>query len=137
MAQFLETEEKISELELTQFSEELELKLPEAYKLHILENNGGYPENEYFKNIHVHYFYAIKKGEYPLEEKISNLKDVLPINYFPFTSDEGGNQVCISLNEEDYGKVYFCPMDMGEVKPEFLANSFTEFLEGLSEDDDY
>ena len=80
------------------------------------------------------HFNPIKYGNYTLEENIEDFKELLLEGFLPFIYDWGGNPVCIDLKN---GKVYFCPMDMGDVKPEFLANSFKEFMDGLTEDCDY
>lgn len=139
MSKFIETEEKISKSELNEFINEYKLNLPKDYCEHILKHNGGAPVAEFFNSLQISYFYAIKYGEEDetLESTIDMIQDVLPKNYFPFAYDGGGNQFCISLNDNNFGKIYYCPMDMGDIEPEFLINSFTEFLDNLSEDDDY
>ena len=138
MNDFYLTEEKIKSEDLVAFQELFKLSLPEAYKKHILEFNGGSPEKSYFKGVNIAYFNPIKFGNDPLEDNIKDLKDVLPDGYLPFAYDPGGNQICLDLNEDgNYGKVYYVPMDMGEIKPEFLADSFEEFLNGLTLEDNY
>jgi len=64
--------------------------------------------------------------------------DVLPLNYLPIAYDGGDNQICININKgKEYGFIYYLPLDMGEIEPEFLAKSLTEFIEGLSDDEDW
>lgn len=100
--------------------------------------NGGAPEKEYFKGVTIAHFNPIKNGRITLGNQIKSLKDFLPVGYLPFAYDPGGNQICMDLNEGvSYGKVYYLPMDMGGIGPEFLANSFEEFLDGLSLNNDY
>ncbi|WP_299519823.1 SMI1/KNR4 family protein [Winogradskyella sp.] len=138
MINFNLTKEKIKSEDLIAFEQELELSLPETYKAHMLQFNGGAPEKEYFKGVSVAHFNPIKNGRRTLEDVIKSLKDILPINYLPFAYDPGGNQICMDLNDgENYGKVYYVPMDMGDTNPEFLADSFTEFVNGLSLENSY
>lgn len=70
--------------------------------------------------------------ELSLESVYQNQKDLFFHSYIPFTDDPGGWQFIISLKEPDYGKVYFCEMDLE--LPEsltLLANNFEEFINGL------
>ncbi|KAB1158919.1 SMI1/KNR4 family protein [Tenacibaculum aiptasiae] len=135
---FIDTEKRITIKELDLFTESFNLNLPEEYKKHILKYNGGYPEDNYFQGKGINYFHSIKYGEYgSLEDTLKRISDVLPDNFFPFAYDEGGNQFCISLRKEDYGKIYFCPMDMGEVVPELLVSSFEDFMSQLTDNEDY
>lgn len=128
------TKKNITLLELENFQNEIGVLLPESYKKHILKYNGGFPsdnliiteEDEYIIDL----FYSIKYGNNNIEKLIEVLKDNLPTNYFPFAESSGGNPFCIDLSSE---KIYYCPMDMGEVIPEFVADSFQDLLDGLHE----
>ncbi|REH56255.1 SUKH superfamily protein [Tenacibaculum gallaicum] len=138
MISFILTEKNIISEDLVAFEEKFKFTLPETYKTHMLKFNGGAPDKDYFQGVNVAHFNPIKNGDDTLEENIKDLKDFLPIGYLPFAYDPGGNQICMDLNEgENYGKIYYLPMDMGEIEPELLADSFEEFLNGLSEDNDY
>ena len=133
MINFNLTEERIERGDLLTLEQTLEYPLPEAYKVHVLKFNGGTPSKKYFKGKSIAFFNSIKNGEDTLEENIIALKDLLPKGYIPFAYDAGGNQICMDLREgENYGKIYYLPMDMGDIDPEFLANSFEEFMSGLS-----
>ena len=129
---FRNSEQKLTIQELSEFEKEFKLKLPESYKKIMLENNGGSPEKEYFQGGSV-YLDNIKYGKYPLEKSIKILNDVLPKGFFPF-ADYIGQSLCIDLNEDGYGKIYFFD-ETGEI--ELVANSFDEFMEELSDDNDY
>lgn len=73
-----------------------------------------------------------------MEKSYENLKSALPPYFMNFAHDGGGNPFCLCLEKgTDYGKVYFCAMDEGEVEPELLADSFQEFMDGLEEDPDF
>ncbi|RBW59435.1 hypothetical protein DS884_06765 [Tenacibaculum sp. E3R01] len=138
MISFILTEKNIKSEDLVVFEKKFKLNLPETYKMHMLKFNGGAPDKDYFKGVNIAHFNPIKNGDDTLEDQIESLKDLLPLGYLSFAYDPGGNQICMDLNEgKDYGKVYYLPMDMGDIEPEFLSNSFEDFLSGLSEDDDY
>lgn len=52
---------------------------------------------------------------------------------FPFADDAGGNIICMSLNKEDYGTIYFADHELEEKETGYLvmskiALSFTDFL---------
>lgn len=139
MDNFILTEQKITISELATFEQETGLNLPESYKKHILKYNGGSPEEkDYFQEKIIAHFYPIRYGKYTLEKSYKMMKDSLPQYFLNFAYDPGGNPFCLNLkNGIDYGKVYYCAMDEGEVIPEFMANSFQEFMNGLEEDPDY
>ncbi len=131
---FKNTEKKITQEDLNLFLLEKDLTLPNSYKSYILKNNGGKPEKEFISGIKIHYFHPIKYGKYSLEEVLIDFKDVLPKGFFPFADDGGGNPLCISTNEEDFGKIYIYFTDDGQI--DFLASSFEELINGLTENDD-
>lgn len=136
---FLYSKQKLTIEELIFFEKEINLKLPQDYKKLILEYNGGTPEKEYFRGKWV-IFDSIKYGKNPIEDNLKSFKSILPKKLYPFGHDPGGWLFCLDLNEgEDYGKVYFYRMDenTAEDSKEFLANSFQEFLENLSDNEDY
>ena len=133
MTKFTLVKQELTKEEIGTFQEEINLKLPESYIEHMLKFNGGAPDNKYFNSGYgIAHFNAIKYGKYPLEKIVKDSKDYLPEKYFPFAYDAGDNDFCIDLSEENYGKVYFIHGDEPD-DPEFLANSFEEFLEGLTD----
>ena len=139
MNNFILTEQGVTTLDVSNLEFEIGIILPEKYKEHILKFNGGCPnEKDCFKGKVIAHFYPIKYGKSPLEKTYDRIKDLLPNKFLNFAYDGGGNPFCFNLNDGiNYGKIYYCPMDMGEVEPEFLANSFEEFMNGLTEDCDY
>jgi len=81
------------------------------------------------------YFSSIKYGKYPIEESFKILNDVLPKGFLSFANEGGGWLFCFDLNEgKNYGKIYLFQSD-GEYY--LLANSFEEFMEELSDNEDY
>ena len=120
---------------------ELELKykviLPNDYKDYMLEMNGLFSKKTlYFKpeiwgeDIEFFYVLPIKYGSDIFER--ANLKDEFfdfPENHITIGVTYTGN-ISMSLKESEYGSIYVFYSD-GEMHK--LANSFTEFLEGLKE----
>ncbi len=132
MIKFKNSKPKLTAQDVVDFENEFELKLPDSYKSHILKYNGGFPEDDlYFKNYPIDSFRPIKHGNRTVEQTIESLKFFLPEKALPFCYSTSG-YLYISLIEESYGEIYAIFSD-GE--PEFLSNSFKEFMEGLSEDE--
>lgn len=134
---FSYSEKNVSLEDINEFQQNYNIKLPESYKQHILINNGGIPKKDFLKEkeITVSCFYSIKYGENKIEDIIKNLQvleDVLPKNLFPFANDLGGNDFCISLEENNFGKIYIWYHDTGGEK-KFIADSFQEFMNDLVE----
>ena len=132
---FYKTENSISLNDIIEFEKSYNLKLPEEYINHILQENGGYPEKDECEDCVIASFYSIKYGRNNVAEVIHNLQtieNVLPKDLFPFAYDQGGNDFCISLAKEDYGKIYIWYHDTGGEK-KFLANSFDDFMSKLVE----
>lgn len=144
--------------DIKNFEKEHSLKLPNDYVEFILEFNGGNPWPDTFK----YEYKNTKKIEYiiigdfntfpyldlPNEEYNNISKGWIGIAY------DGQDYICISLNEEDYGKIYITDYfintekllqlekDLQDknskadilLKPlehMLLANSFTEFINGF------
>lgn len=138
MNKFVSTEQNITLHDITVFEENLGYKFPESYKKHIMQHNGGKPEKDYIQGLRVSYFNPIKYGDDTLEDNIEDFKDLLPTGFLPFTTDWGGNPICISLKlGNNYGKIYYCPMDIDEIVPKLISNSFQEFINGLEENSVY
>jgi len=136
MLNFKDKEQSITSDELDSILSDVNLS--EGYKTHIVNNNGGKPNLEFFKGIRIHYFHAIKYGDYTVEEILEDLEGIIPNSFFPIANDEGGNEICISLNENDYGKIYMWYRGMdGDNETKLLANSFKYFLNGLDTNEDY
>lgn len=126
---------------------ELGITLPDSFIDHYLVYNGGIPSKPYFYSEEedaetaIQIFSPIKYGFKDLDLRTVEQKYVLfkeksnvMCRYLPFANDYGSNQICINL---DNGKVYIVYMDIGELDQkcfQFLANDFSEFLNGLSEE---
>ncbi len=119
---------EVEEIEL-----ELGVKFPSDYKDFMLVYNGGSSASTgvyfggYDDGVRFSSFLPLKYGDDTLEESYLESRDVLPENLTPI-GYTGTGFLAMSLGENDYGSVYVYYSD---VEPEFLATSFTEFLNGL------
>ena len=136
---FILTETPIVSDDFIVFEDKNGLILPDEYKNHLLNHNGGVPENQYFNGVEIACFNSLKYGESTLiQDALDMMKDVLPDKFLPIAYDAGDNQICLNLNEGDeYGYVYYLPMDMGDIEPEFMAKSLTDVLSNLTQENDW
>ena len=153
-------------------------KLPDDYKIFLLEyGNSIFSENIFFKpkkfsseyihdellslpNYSFHgsglsCFYGISSDSFEnsLGEILERYQDRMPNKFLPIADDGLGNQICISLNDEAYGYIYWWDHenewdeddykdDTGENMPEdakfqnvyLVATSFHDFLSKLIKD---
>jgi len=107
-------------------------KLPDEYETFLLEYGYAMPEqilvfypekgsSEYihdetigFTNLLFHgselsYFYGInpESGDNELLDAVETYKDRMPEYFLPIADDGLGNQICISLNKDSFGHVYW------------------------------
>lgn len=144
---FSNTSKSLTREEIEAVESELGITLPDSFVDHYLVYNGGIPSKPYFYSeeedveTEIQIFSPVKYcfGNLNLktvEQKYVFFKEKskLMCRYLPFANDYGSNQICINLDD---GKIYIVYMDTGELDQkcfQFLANDFTEFLNGLSEE---
>lgn len=153
MTEFFEPEQPITLADIEEIEALVGLFLPTEYKEHLLRFNGGrcepniffFNEGERINASSIHWFYAINPPEYyDLKDSILGYKieqNRMPKNIVPIACDPGGNAICISCGEKDYGFIYFwdheLEIDYDEEDDDnysnlyFLASSFKEFIDGL------
>ena len=153
MLSFFETKNPITINQITEIEQRINLVFPEAYKLHLLQHNGGYCEPYVFSfqqdgritNSGIDWFLAIYDGKYHnLWDYIDTYKideKRLPTHILPIAHDPGGNLICISCGADDYGCVYFWEHELEVDYTEsddtdysnlyLIAPNFNEFLDGL------
>ena len=125
------TNHPLSPKELQEFEEKLALVLPEDYKAHMLVYNGGAASSSYIfwgvpdDGINLFGFHPIKYGRTLFVER----KDYLPENHLAI-GRTGTGYLAMSLDEKTYGNIY---VHYSEVELEFLASSFTDFLDNLTD----
>jgi hypothetical protein len=134
-------------------------KLPEDYKKFLLSHNGGKPLWSTFdiKNCFlngepigssVRFFYGIcldTKSIMHLYDIFDNIKcynNRVPNELLPIGTDSFGNNICLCIKGDNYGKIYFWDHE-GEAAAfdphkspwwdnvYFIADSFTDFIKGL------
>lgn len=144
---FRNTSKSLTREEIEAIESELGVTLPDSFVDHYLVYNGGIPSKPYFYSEEedvetgIQIFSPIKYCFENLNLKTVEQKYVffkekskLMSRYLPFANDYGTNQICINLDD---GKIYIVYMDTGELDQkcfQFLANDFSEFLNGLSEE---
>lgn len=153
MIVFAETEVKIDAFQIEEIEKLIGLKFPVPYKNHLLSHNGGqcipnsfdFYEDGRMSQSSIDWFLAIYDGEFDnLSEYIKTYKldeKRMPSHMIPIAHDPGGNLICISCGNSDYGFIYFWDhekeTDYADSDDEdysnlhFIANSFHEFLEKL------
>ena len=112
---FTDTSKKVFDKDLIEIELLLNLKLPLDLRNHYLEYNGGIPSNEYYYmdeydtflwiDSFIPFKYENKKLKNGTIEKIySHLvqKNALPENFIPFSSDLGGNKICLDVKNWSY-----------------------------------
>ena len=136
------------------FCKDNDLKFPKSYVDHLqIYNDGDLELNcvEFQDNAtNIRYFYGTSTEEsYDLIAVYQVYKDRIPKNCVAIAEDDFGNQICISLNTDTYGKIYFWDhekMDADENEKNklqvndmiLIANSFEEFcskIQSLDTDD--
>src|SRR5690606_1207461 len=110
-----------------------------------LRYNGGYPKESTFKisdeegESVVNKFYGIGNMKSNLASVFEILDGELSDGFISIANDPGGNEICIGVNEEHYGKVFIWIHDMDSDEylgnMFLLANSFNEFFEKLYENE--
>lgn len=127
------------ELDILNFENKNNYKLPLSYKDFLLKNNGGVPNENIFWNgvieADVAYFYSLKYGNNNIESVMSNIHrdDALPKTFLPFASSGGGSMYAFSMEKTGYGEIYLFHFDGSD--PFKLCESFEDFINNLEEDE--
>lgn len=143
---FSETSPAVNKADIAQIEESLGIVFPGDFILHYLQYNGGYPEADTYNCLNgetttVNTFYSLKyEGFGKIEDTYVNLvlsEKYLPTGIVIFATDDGGNFFCLSVRENDYGKVYYFNNDhFDKTNPEtamtLLENGFTDFIAHLT-----
>ena len=128
-----DSEKNLTSDDMKKFNEFFNNKVPESFQDFYLKNNGGYPLNYEDGNIFMlGGFTPVKYGKRPIEKVYQDLIDAFDQlrDMLPFAYDYGGNAFLLSLKaDSSFGKIFVFLMDEKEI--EFIADSFTEFLEEL------
>ena len=127
------------------FCKKNELEFPESFVKFIEEHNEAelepniiyLPDNECY----IRYFYGISNEDYfDIIANYETYVDRMPRKCVPIADPDFGNQICMSLEKENYGKIYFWDHEIMDTDDDeactlrfedmiFLADSFEELLE--------
>ena len=136
--EFTDTEPSITDDDLATFEASVGITLPSDYREHIVRFNGGLPAASYYlyedEEYYVASFHPINHGDFTVNDLLDALRglpeDVFPAHLYPFADDAFGNSYCLDLAN---GGVVFWSQDTDE-GPVSLATTFTEFVDGLTEE---
>lgn len=140
----------INDKAISDFELIIKALLPKEYKSFIIQTNGGFPKpdifiiNDFQGTSIIDIFYGFSDGiSYPHLDLIKNYIDTrldIPKNVIPIGEDPGGNYICMSLSEDNYGKIYFwdheVPNEDENGKPTYdnmylIAEGFNVFIDNL------
>ncbi|EDP96805.1 SMI1/KNR4 family protein [Kordia algicida OT-1] len=135
MRLFKKSSTQVTEEDLQEFENTLGKRLPEDYRQFMKDYNGGIQIKEgnlWYPN------YVSEEGELVLK-KIHRLEIAISLteiyDFLPKAVNIGGffgGIIAMSLSDNDYGNIY---IQFSYTDPEKVADSFTEFIEGLEDYD--
>lgn len=135
--EFTEVEKSIENIDIIEFENKFNIKLPENYKRLMLKFNGGVPLDRVVYSdgdeLTIGGFCSIKYGDILLENSIYDYQireKIIPVGYIPVAYDAFDNTYSISINKIDYGKIYCRYFDTGDDEETLVADSLEEFLGG-------
>ena len=93
-------------------------KLPEEYKAHLLQHNGGRirggamfqqpaTEDGARPQRRLRNFKSVRYGTSTVEKALENMRDELHDDLVPFASESGGDVFVLSVGPKDYGSIYY------------------------------
>lgn len=143
MVKVISSNEKLTIAQIEQFEERNNLKLPNKYRLFLLQWNGGYTEPSQFMISEeqgpsvVNVLNGIGDMYDNLDKVIDIYEYRLPEGFIPIGDDPGGNVLCIGTKEPYNENIYFWDHEEEHENPEdmsnmyFLASDILEFLDKL------
>jgi hypothetical protein len=134
----------LSESRLTAFETALGTRLPEHYREFLTRFNGGRWENRIFKisdedgESEIHHVYGLHDGpEYCRLDRVwHTFRDRIPSSVLAIADDPGGNKICLGIQGNVRGKVFFWTHDHPGGSDQrsalsLISGSFDEFVGGL------
>ncbi|MBC2160078.1 SMI1/KNR4 family protein [Listeria booriae] len=134
---------KATSAAIEDFEQRYNLKLAEDYKKFLLDFNGGYADPNVFKiseeqgesALNTLYGLGIDDEYDELESIYESLDGIIPSGFISIADDSGGNQICLGLDDDYFGKVFVWIHDM-EIEEDMdnmflLADDFKLFLDEL------
>jgi cell wall assembly regulator SMI1 len=136
---------------IVSFEKQLNVRLPQDYKDFLLKNNGGMPEEDWafdFIDIAtntktssgIQSFFVIYDEETNNDDdlrkscRILQENEEVPVGTLPIGDDPGGNLICISVSDNNYGEVFFCDHELEDPETGYMimskiAESFSQFID--------
>ncbi|MBC2100110.1 SMI1/KNR4 family protein [Listeria booriae] len=134
---------KATSVAIEDFEQRYNLKLAEDYKKFLLDFNGGYADPNVFKiseeqgesALNTLYGLGIDDEYDELESVYESLDGIIPSGFISIADDSGGNQICLGVDDDYFGKVFVWIHDM-EIEEDMdnmflLAADFKLFLDNL------
>lgn len=136
---------------IKRLEERLNIDLPSQYKKFLIsENIKNYEgkcfyfsySTEFKNSITIRYFFMLESNDYFDLEKTYQFyseSERIPVDVLPIAEDFSGNMVCICINKNDAGKIYYwdheLEFDIQEYEDlSYIAPDFQSFLLSLKED---
>ena len=130
----------ITEADILSLEKDFNIILPVEYKNFLMENNGGEPQShdyqvngEYFDDIG--WFFGIR--EYPATHdlKTENIEsqNAIPPHYFCIGVSYGGNLICLSLKEEEFGSIYRWDHETANYDGEPWEDNMTKICDSIGQ----
>ncbi|MBC2163881.1 SMI1/KNR4 family protein [Listeria booriae] len=134
---------KATSAAIEDFEQRYNLKLAEDYKKFLLDFNGGYADPNVFKiseeqgesALNTLYGLGIDDEYDELGSVYESLDGIIPSDFISIADDSGGNQICLGVDDDYFGKVFVWIHDM-EIEEDMdnmflLADDFKLFLDEL------
>jgi SMI1 / KNR4 family (SUKH-1)/Ankyrin repeats (3 copies) len=121
--------------ELEAFERRLGATLPDDYRRHLLQHNGGYVDGA-TRIGELHHVYGVHDGpEWTRFLDRAATRGIIPERLLPIANDPCGNQICVVLSGSDRGAVRFWDHE-GGLEPDAsvtqLAPDFDAYLRGVA-----
>lgn len=138
----------ISESDVAEFEERVGHRLPDDYRVFMLESNGGVPRANYLpsnENVGVRAFFMLGDDpHYAIGEMLRVFEGRYPVGMLPVAEDSSGNLLLIDVGRQEMGSVWFWEHEFEAEDDEpprpdnitRIASSFHELLDALRPDSD-
>lgn len=148
---------KVSEQDVIEIENELGIKFPEDYKDFIIQMNGGIPQEDMLYDFYdevselentsiIRRFFSLYVDNLVLKNNLKVIyntmknEGIISVDMLPIADDPAGNIISISLNDEDYGSIYYLNHEFEDVETGYLikskiAESFKSFIDCLYKDE--
>jgi cell wall assembly regulator SMI1 len=146
---FLGCARQLTEFDISELEQKIEIKLPCEYRDFLLECNNGSPEPYCFpiencpqcgKFGWLHLFFGIDSmfETYNIENNYQVYKNRIPSDCLPIAMDPGGNIICLAISGPNAGYVWFGYHNFENPEADHsncykIANSFDEFINSFCE----